>query len=520
MAPHSVPLSRFSGHWSGWAAALLVSAFVLLPLLAVLWFAGGGSKPGPADWAALRFTVLQATLSALFSVLLAVPVARALARRQFIGRGLLITVMGAPFILPVIVAVLGLLTVFGRSGFVNQALIWAGLPLFQIYGLHGVVLAHVFFNLPLATRLLLQGWQGIPAERFRLAASLGFTPLDVFRQLELPMLRNTLPGAAMVIFAICLSSFAVALTLGGGPRATTVELAIYQAFRFDFDLGRAAVLAMIQMALVTLAAVLVLRLGRMESFGRGMDRPARRWEAENWPLRCLDMAVIVAAAVFILLPLGAVVWRGLPGAMELPVQVWRAAWVSIVMALASTLVAVALALALAHLALYHRRIEAVGLLGIAASPFVIGTGLFLLINPFSDPARWAFVVTALVNALAALPFALRVLIPSLRDVIRDFGPLADSLGLTGFARLRWLVLPRLRRPLGFAAGLAAALSMGDLGVIALFADPERATLPLQILRLMGAYRMEAAAGAGLLLLMLSLALFWLFDQGGRRDADA
>jgi thiamine transport system permease protein len=91
--------------------------------------------------------------------------------------------------------------------------------------------------------------------------------------------------------------------------------------------------------------------------------------------------------------------------------------------------------------------------------------------------------------------------------------------MTGTARLRWLILPRLRRPLGFAAGLTAALSMGDLGVIVLFADPERATLPLQILRLMGAYRMEAAAGAALLLLALSLMLFWLFDQGGRHDVD-
>ena len=62
--------------------------------------------------------------------------------------------------------------------------------------------------------------------------------------------------------------------------------------------------------------------------------------------------------------------------------------------------------------------------------------------------------------------------------------------------------------------------MGDLGVIALFADPDRATLPLQILRLMGAYRMDAAAGAGVILLAFSLLLFWLFDRGGRRDADA
>jgi thiamine transport system permease protein len=57
-------------------------------------------------------------------------------------------------------------------------------------------------------------------------------------------------------------------------------------------------------------------------------------------------------------------------------------------------------------------------------------------------------------------------------------------------------------------------------VIALFADPSQATLPLQLYRLMAAYRMEQAAGAALLLLILSLGLFWLFDRGGRVDADA
>ncbi len=521
MAARPFPLRRAAfSDALGWVAVALVSGFILFPLLAVFWRAGGASLPGPADWSALRFTVLQSVLSAFFSIALAVPVARALARRQFAGRGLMITLLGAPFILPVIVGVLGLLAVFGRSGIVNQAMAWVGLPPVQIYGLHGVVLAHVFFNLPLATRILLQGWQSIPAERFRLAASLGFGPRDVFHLLEWPMLRATLPGVAMVVFAICLSSFAVALTLGGGPRATTVELAIYQAFRFDFDLGRAAVLAVIQIALVTLAAMLALRFSLLDGFGRGLDRIPRRWEAETWPLRLLDIVTLALVALFLMLPLGAVIWRGLAGLEGLPPPVWRAAAVSIVMALVSTVLAVGLALALAHLARRWRGIEAVGLLGIAASPLVIGTGIFLLLNPLSDPSRWAFAVTALVNAMAALPFALRVLAPALRDLEKDFGPLADSLGMRGAARLRWLILPRLRRPLGFSAGLAATLSMGDLGVIALFADPERATLPLQILRLMGAYRMDAAAGAALVLLSLSLGLFWLFDRGGRRDADA
>ena len=60
--------------------------------------------------------------------------------------------------------------------------------------------------------------------------------------------------------------------------------------------------------------------------------------------------------------------------------------------------------------------------------------------------------------------------------------------------------------------------MGDLGVIALFGDAERATLPLKLYQLMGSYRMDQAAAAAVLLLALSLGLFWLFDRVGRYGA--
>jgi thiamine transport system permease protein len=120
----------------------------------------------------------------------------------------------------------------------------------------------------------------------------------------------------------------------------------------------------------------------------------------------------------------------------------------------------------------------------------------------------------------ALPFALRAVLPALRQIEADYGRLSASLGLSGWAKMRLVVLPRLRRPLGFAGGLAAALSMGDLGVVALFADPRQATLPMELFRLMSAYRTEHAAGAGLVLLAASLAFFWVFDRWGRGNANA
>jgi thiamine transport system permease protein len=157
-------------------------------------------------------------------------------------------------------------------------------------------------------------------------------------------------------------------------------------------------------------------------------------------------------------------------------------------------------------------------LPLAASGLVLGTGLFLVVQPFVAPERLALPVTVLVNALLALPFVFRLILPEARTLIADYGRLAAALDLGGTAALRWLVLPRLARPLGFAAGVAAALAMGDLGVIALFAGEAQATLPLVVQRLMGAYRMEAAAGASVVLVTASLALFALFDWGGRRAA--
>lgn len=500
------------------ALAALLLALVLAPVLAVGW-RGAGLSLGPADWAAVRFTTVQALLSAALSTLLAIPVARALARRRFAGRSLLITLMGAPFLLPAVVAVLGLLAVFGRSGLLNQVLHAMGLPTISIFGLHGVVLAHVFLNLPLATRMILQGWLALPAERVRLAQSLGFGPRETFRHLERPMLREVLPGAALVILLICLTSFAVVLTLGGGPAATTIELAIYQSVRFEFDLSRAAGLAGVQLAIGALAAVAAWVLTHPAGFGAGLDRDISLPAPAGWR-RGADQFALLAASLFLTLPLLAILMRGLPGLTDLPPSVLPAAGRSVLVALASTLITTlaALTLALASARKARPLVESAATLPMAASGLVLGTGLFLLIQPFVPPMSLALPVTILVNVALSLPYLYRILLPESRALQADYGRLADSLSLHGWARLRWLVLPRLARPLGFGAGIAAALSMGDLGVIALFAGDRQATLPLVVSQLAGAYLIEAAAAASLLLITLSFALFWAFDAGGRRAA--
>jgi thiamine transport system permease protein len=296
-----------------------------------------------------------------------------------------------------------------------------------------------------------------------------------------------------------------------------VELAIYQAFKFDFNLSKAALLGLIQFGICGITALLSLWIVVPSGQNSGLDRVVKREGGSS----LLDGFWITLAACFLLIPLAAIVMRGVGGLPDISPELlratWRSVWVAVSSALLTVIAGVGLALAAQF---WWRRIEVVGYLSIAASPLVIGTGLFILVYRWVDPVLLALPVTILVNTAMSLPFALRAISPELAQIDQNYARLSQSLGLSQAQYLRLVILPRLRRPIGFSAGLAAALSMGDLGVITLFADPEVATLPLAMYRLMEAYRLDQAYGVALILLALSLALFWVFDRGGRINADA
>jgi len=472
------------------------------------------------DFTAIQFTLLQAFLSSVLSCFFAVPVARALARRQFIFKSALISFLGAPFILPVIIAIIGFVAIFGRAGFINSVFVQLGIPTVSIYGLQGILIVHVFFNLPLAVRLILNGWFSIPSERFRLSAQLNLKSWSFFKLVELPMLLNILPSIFLVIFLICLSSFVVALTLGGGPQSTTIELAIYQAFRFDFDLAKASFLAMVQFLICLVAVLLAMKIPAPNVFQSGLDRQILRWDVYSLESRVSDFILIWITVIFIALPIAAICSRGVLNLFELPIQIWSSAGRSLIMALFSASFALILALSLAYAAVtitskFRLLFESVGYFSLALSPLVMGTGLFIIILPLINPTEVALEITVVVNALMAVPFVLRIIIPPLRATFDDFLKLSKSVGLSEWCFFKFVILPRLAEPIGFSLGLAAAISVGDFGVIALFSPADASTLPMALYSLMSAYRMDLASATAVVLLFVSFILFYFFDQGGK-----
>lgn len=480
-------------------------------------------------WSITRFTVLQAALSTLLSVAAAIPLARALARQaSFPGRNIILRLLALPLALPALVVVLGIVEVWGRQGWVSSLLQTTGLagPL-NIYGLTGILIAHVFFNMALAARLLVASLEQIPPENWRLAAQLSFKSGHAFRHIEWPVIRSALPGIASLVFMLCIASFAVVLVLGGGPKATTLEVAIYQSLRFDFDPPRAVLLAALQLGLCAGLFVLGGRMAADIAMMSGVGKQARR--PDQAASRLADMLVIAAGMIFLALPMLAIVLSGIMapfGTIVSQAVFWRALGTSLVLALtaASLCLVMSWSLLAAQRTIMRRRIpsrpaaalmssmQAAGSLILVVPPVVIGAGWFVVLHRTGLANSLAPVIVAVVNALMALPFALRILRPAVVGQAQVHDRLCASLGLSGLQRWRLIDLPVLARSLTLAFAFAAALSIGDLGAAALFGSTDFVTLPLLLLQKMGSYRSLEAGGIALLLAGFCLSLIWLAER--------
>ncbi|RDJ09695.1 thiamine/thiamine pyrophosphate ABC transporter permease ThiP [Rhizobium grahamii] len=473
----------------------------------------------------LRFTLLQALLSTLLSIAFAIPVTQALARQQhFPGRIWIIRLMAVPMGLPVLIGALGLIGIWGRQGLANALLLKLGMaePI-SIYGLSGILLAHVFFNMPLACRLMLAALERVPAEYWLMASGLGMRPGSIFRFIEWPVLRSVIPGIAGLIFMLCATSFTLVLTLGGGPAATTVEVAIYQSLRFDFDPGRAVTLSLLQIALTSVILGALSCLPASADEGMTVGKAIRRPDGGLLGARIVDGSILLFAALFLGLPLMSVLLAGLrSNLMKLISEpiFWQSAATSLAISISAATIALLISMMLvgARRAALLRRsgISGAGAffaaMGGASSlvllvpPIVLATGWFLALRSFGDASAVAPLLIVAINALMSLPFVMRVLEPAFIVHKRRTQKLAASLGVSGWVRLRLIDMPALIKPVLTAFSFAMALSLGDLGAVALFGSDSFVTLPWLVYSRMGSYRTNDADGLALILGILCLLL--------------
>lgn len=475
----------------------------------------------------IRFTLWQATLSALLSVGLAFPLARVFAFHEFPGKRFLLSLSILPFALPSILVAFAFVIAYGNSGYVGSLLRHVGLDVTLLYNRWAIVAANVFFNLPFAVRLLAAREAALPRQQIQSSALLGLPWWLTLWHVELPHVARVALNVAILTFSLCLGSFAIAMVLGGAPDLNTTEVAIYQFVRFEFDVPAASCLAAVQLVL-TLLAALVYRM----SFERGSHRHqepvlagalVRPLAGRAWPVQAFCWGSIALYSLFLLLPLSAIVVDGVRSLMRnalsdpatrsaarsattVSVQLAGLAGMSAsVLAWMYVRGSIALSAGFPRLA---RSLRQLVWLSMGISPTVLAFAWFLVLRA----TDWAFVVILAVHVVLALPLCVRILLPAVEVVVAQSDRSVKLLGVPAWRILVQIELPALRTPLFLAFALAFALSFGEVAAVALFGSDEVETLPLLLYRLMGAYRFHDAAALSLLLALVCGSVFFIGER--------
>ena len=532
------------------AMLLLVGGFYL-PLLLFL----GGQDPlqpgvsvlrleylleflvDPWNLQVLGFSLEQAFWSAILSILLGLPGAWLLTRYDFPGRAALQRFAYLPFLLPSILVVLAMVLFFGNQGWINQSLMFLFRlkepPVQFLYSLNGILLGHVFYNFPLAMRLIGDQWERISAKYSLAARMLGHSPQYNFLLVTLPLILPSVLGAFALIFLLCLNSFAIILVLGGGVRHTTIEVLIYQLARIDLDFSGAAVLSLFQSGLAILTLLLLLKQQRKQPPVRQQLLP-RLWLPDQLRLRrpeaWLGLVWLVVALTFGIGPLLAIVFDSLRQADAFTWDayqvlfaerennrffsaLWNSFRIGLTSALLASLLGAGLLIWLERTPLRLRAgLEGLILLPMAFSTVVFGVAWFHLNQSWLAGSVSLFWIATVLHAILGCPYWLRLVLPAWRAIPSQWHIESKILCIPRLRFWTMVLWPWLRPTLLLAFGFAFALSLGELNSMLMIADETVRTLPLEIYSALSGYRFHQASAVGVVLLVMSVGLFLLVER--------
>jgi len=242
-------------------ALLFLALFLFVPLAAVFFEAlkkGLGvyvaAITDPDALSAIKLTLIAAAIAVPMNLVFGVAAAWAIAKFEFRGRDLLLTLIDLPFSVSPVIAGLIFVLVFGLQGWLGGWLRDHDLKI--IFALPGIVLATVFITFPFVARELIPLMQAQGTEQEEAARVLGAGGWQIFRRITLPNIRWALLYGVILCNARAMGEFGAVSVVSGHIRGQTntmplhIEI-LYNEYQFAAAFAVASLLA--GLALVTLA---------------------------------------------------------------------------------------------------------------------------------------------------------------------------------------------------------------------------------------------------------------------------
>lgn len=540
-----------------WAAPFLFLAyFFFYPLISILGMAGQAALGGTLKidfwgeiWPALVFTVWQAVLSTLLTMLVGLPAAFLFARFRFWGKSLLRVVTTLPFILPTVVVAASFNALLGPRGWLNLLLMGLfnlnSAPVQIFNTLPAILLAHVFYNTTIVIRVTGSAWAQLDPRLEQAGRMLGASAWRNFREITLPLLRPSIVASALLVFLFDFTSFGVILLMGG-PKFSTLEVEIYLQTMQNLNLPAAGLLSIIQLLFTLGLGWLSGRLGGGRNIpllprlkGEGMRPP------ESWRARVFVAGMTLFLLLLLVLPLAALAGRSITRldanrgergtvASGLTLDYYQELFVNSNQSifyvppieaarnsLGYALAAVAISMSLGTLASFalnrslsaNRYLSLLLMLPIGTSAVTLGLGFLVVFNGPPVDVRTFPLLIPIAHSLVALPFVVHIVQPALASIPANLRQAAAVLGAPPWRVWLEVDLPVVGRALLVGGIFAFTISLGEFGATSFLARPEYPPLPIAIYRFLslpGALNYgQALAMATILMLICGTSIFMM-----------
>ena len=256
---------------------VFLGLFLAVPLAAVFSEALGKGVAAyfaafrePDALAAIRLTLLTASIAVPVNLLFGVAAAWAIAKFEFVGKNLLITLIDLPFSVSPVVSGLIYVLLFGLQGWLGPWLAEHDIKI--IFAVPGIVLATIFVTFPFVARELIPLMQAQGTEEEEAARVLGAGGWQTFWRVTLPNIKWGLLYGVILCNARAMGEFGAVSVVSGHVRGLTntvplhVEI-LYNEYNSTAAFAVASLLALL--ALVTLAAKSIVEWKAQGRFGAG-----------------------------------------------------------------------------------------------------------------------------------------------------------------------------------------------------------------------------------------------------------
>lgn len=466
------------------------------------------------------FTFQQAFLSALGTLIIGIPVSFILAKFSFFFFQRIYFLFLLPFIMPTILVVLSIIQFWGNQGMLNQffkALFFLQeSPLQIIYSLKGILIAHIFLNLPVVLQVVGKAKQRISSQYVDNALVLGCSSWRFFWQVDFPLLKPAISACFVFIFLICMNSFAIVWVLGGGKNLI-IESLIYELAKVHLDYQSVLIFALFQILLGFCFVKFFYRFSLQFILQEPIKKKPFRVFLKKKPLQALGIILFLfLVMVFILGPLLALVLNSFKTSSGFSIIWWIRIfqnmkifgifWQSFQIAFASSSLSFILLLLITPFFLrfpkYRKNLEILFLIPLSTSFIALGLGWFLFYEKFLNAIHFPLTLYIIcIHAVIFFAYWIKIFLPLLETIPKSWFMVKNLYGYSWLSFLQKVLFTWLKKPFLQNFSLVMALSFGELNILLMLSNEHLETITTSIFSAIANYRFSYASALGVAFLM-------------------